>query len=182
MADNSAATKEITVVKDEHGLLFLGDPKVIKAWLDDRGLASREFATKALRTSGSAVQTAAKVSPESGRWVKLTKDSANLLEKCGKAGTIQPGVVQKSNGQIVKWLKFENPCQLFSPAMATGVVGMMTQMALEQAIQEITDYLKSIDEKVGELFKTRRTRPWLTSSGWSLRWTRPRQSGTRRAH
>lgn len=30
MADNSAATKEI-VVKDEHGLLFLGDPKEIKA-------------------------------------------------------------------------------------------------------------------------------------------------------
>ena len=66
--------------------------------------------------------------------------------------------------------------------MATGVVGMMTQMALEQAIQKITDYLKSIDEKVGELFKTRRTRPWPTSSGWSLKWTRPWQSGTRRAH
>ena len=144
MADNSANSKEITVVKDEHGLLFLGDPKEIKAWLDDRGLASREFATKALRTSGSAVQAVAKVSSESGRWVKLTKDSAKLLEKYGKAGAIQPGVVQKSNGQIIKWLRFENPSQLFSPAMAT---------ALEQAIQEITDYLKSIDEKVGDLLQ-----------------------------
>ena len=153
MAVNSAATQEITVIKDEHGLLFLGDPKEIKAWLDDRGLASREFVTKALRTGGSAVQTAAKVSSESGRWVKLTKDSAKLLEKYGKAGAIQPGVVQKSNGQIIKWLRFENPSQLFSPAMATGVAGMMTQMALEQAIQEITDYLKSIDEKVGELLQ-----------------------------
>ena len=37
--------------------------------------------------------------------------------------------------------------------MATGVAGMMTQMALEQAIQEITDYLKSIDEKVGDLLQ-----------------------------
>lgn len=67
MPDNSAATQEIAVVKDEHGLLFLGDPKEIKAWLDDRGLASREFAAKALRTGGSAVQAAAKVSSESGR-------------------------------------------------------------------------------------------------------------------
>lgn len=99
------------------------------------------------------MQTAAKVSSESGRWVKLTKDSAKLLEKYGKAGAIQPGVVQKSNGQIVKWLRFEDPRQPFSPAMATGVAGMMTQMALEQAIQEITDYLKSIDEKVGELLQ-----------------------------
>ena len=150
---SSSTTQEITVIKDEHGLLFLGNPKEIKAWLDDRGLASREFVSKALRTGGSAVQTAAKVSSESGRWVKLTKDSAKLLEKYGKAGAIQPGVVQKSNGQIVKWLRFENPSQLFSPAMATGVAGMMTQMALEQAIQEITDYLKSIDEKVGDLLQ-----------------------------
>ena len=153
MLDNSSTTQEITVVKDERGLLFLGDPKEIKTWLDDRGLASREFATKALRTGGSAVHTAAKVSSESGRWVKLTKDSAKLLEKYGRASAIQPGVVQKSNGQIVKWLRFENPSRLFSPAMATGVAGMMTQMALEQAIQEITDYLKSIDEKVGDLLQ-----------------------------
>ena len=67
MADYSATTQEITVVKDEHGLLFLSDPNEIKAWLDERGLASREFATKTLRTSGSAVQAAAKVSSESGR-------------------------------------------------------------------------------------------------------------------
>lgn len=79
--------------------------------------------------------------------MKLTKDSAKLLEKYGKVGAIQPGVVQKSNGQIIKWLRFENPSQLFSPAMATGVAGMMTQMALEQAIQEITDYLKSIERE-----------------------------------
>lgn len=153
MADGDVTTQEITVVKDEHGILFLGDSKEIKAWLDDQGLASREFATKALRTGGSVVQTAAKVSSESGRWVKLAKDSAKLLEKYGKAGGIQPGVVQKSNGQIVKWLRFETPSQLFSPAMATGVAGMMIQMALEQAIQEITDYLKDIDEKVGDLLQ-----------------------------
>lgn len=79
MPDNTATTQEITVVKDEHGILFLGDSKVLKAWLDNRGLVSREFTTKALRTGGSAVQTAAKVSSESGRWVKLTEDSAKLL-------------------------------------------------------------------------------------------------------
>lgn len=126
MPDNGTTTQEITVVKDEHGLLFLGDSKKIKTWSDDRGLASCEFVTKALKTGGSAVQTAAKVSSESGRWVKLTKDSAKLLEKHGKASGIQPGVVQKSNGQIIKWPRFENPSQLFSPAMAMGVAGMMT--------------------------------------------------------
>ena len=37
--------------------------------------------------------------------------------------------------------------------MAAGVGGMMTQMALEQAIQEITDYLAAIDEKVDDLLQ-----------------------------
>lgn len=153
MADANVPTQEISVVKDEHGLLFLGDSKEIKAWLDDQGLVSREFTTKALKTGSSVMQAAAQASSESGRWVKLTRDSAELLKKYGKTGGIQPGVVQKSNGQIVKWLKFESPSQIFSPAMATGVAGVMTQMALEQAIQEITDYLKSIDEKVGDLLQ-----------------------------
>lgn len=88
-----AATQEIAVVKGEHGLLFLGDSQEIKAWLDDRGLVSCEFAAKALRTGGFAVQAATKMSSESGRWVKLTRDSAKLLEKYGKAGAIEPGVV-----------------------------------------------------------------------------------------
>ena len=182
MAVNSAATQEITVIKDEHGLLFLGDPKELKARLNDRGLASREFATKALRAGGSVVQTAAKVSSESGRWVKLTKDSAKLLEKYGKASGIQPGVVQKSNGQIIKWLRFENSSQLFSPAMATGVAGMMTQMALEQPSKRSRTTSRASTRRSETSFKIRRIRPWLTSSGWPLRWTRPRQSGTRRVH
>lgn len=79
------------------------------------------------------------------------------MKKCGKAGGLQPGVAQKSNGQIVKWLKFENSSQLLTPAMATGVAGMMTQMAMEQAIQKITNYLARIDDKVNDLPRDQKT-------------------------
>lgn len=148
----------INVVEDEQGLLFLGDPTQIKSWLDERGLASHEFTAKAAGMVRGAAKVVESTSGASGRWVKLTKESAELVKKYGKAGGLQPGVVQKSNGQIVKWLKFENPSQLFSPAMATGIAGMMTQMAMEQAIQDITNYLARIDDKVTDLLRDQKDR------------------------
>lgn len=151
-------SQEISVVKDDQGILFLGDPREIQRFLEEHSLASREFRTKALKMGGAALQKVSDASMRSGRWVKLTKESAELVKKYGKAGGLQPGVAQATNGRIVKWLRFETPSQLFSPAMATGVAGMMTQMALEQAIQEITDYLATIDEKVNDLLQDQKDR------------------------
>ena len=42
--------------------------------------------------------------------------------------------------------------------MATGVAGLMTQMALEQAIHEITDYLAKIDGKINDLLQDQKDR------------------------
>lgn len=151
-------SQEISVIKDDQGILFLGDPREIQRFLEEHSLASREFRTKALKMGGAALQKASDASMQSGRWVKLTKESAELVKKYGKAGGLQPGVAQAANGRIVKWLRFETPSQLFSPAMATGVAGMMTQMALEQTIQEITDYLATIDEKANDLLQDQKDR------------------------
>ena len=37
--------------------------------------------------------------------------------------------------------------------MLTGISGVMVQMALEQAVSEITDYLKDIDAKLDDLLR-----------------------------
>ena len=92
---------------------------------------------------------------ESGRWVKLTKESAELVAKYGKnckKGPFQAGVVRQPNGRIIKHLKFTQPGQL-NPAMLTGISGVMAQMALEQDVSEITDYLKEIDAKLDDLLR-----------------------------
>lgn len=151
--EENETRQDITVVNDGQGLLFLGDPQAIKRWLDEQGLTSKQFTTKAIKTAGDALGSLGEAKQQSGRWVKLTKESAELVKKYGKPGTIQKGVAQNAKGRAVKWLEFYNPSQLFTPAMAAGVGGMMTQMALEQAIQEITDYLAAIDEKVDDLLQ-----------------------------
>lgn len=158
MCENNHDELAISVVEDEQGLLFLGDPTQVKCWLDEHGLTSYKFTAKAAGVARGVTKATETATNASGRWVKLTKESAELVKQYGKAGALQPGVVQKSNGQIVKWLKFEKPSQLFSPAMATGVAGMMTQMAMEQAIQEITDYLARIDDKVSDLLRDQKDR------------------------
>lgn len=104
---------------------------------------------------GKGAQAAGNAMAESGRWVKLTKESAELVAKYGKnckKGPFQAGVVRQPNGRIIKHLKFTQPGQL-NPAMLTGISGVMAQMALEQAVSEITDYLKEIDAKLDDLLR-----------------------------
>ena len=87
--------------------------------------------------------------------MKLTKESAELVAKYGtngKKGNLFSGVARRKNGNIVKHLQFTKADQL-NPAMLTGISGVMAQMALEQAVSEITDYLKEIDAKLDDLLR-----------------------------
>ena len=46
---------------------------------------------------------------------------------------------------------------LTNPAMLAGAAGIMAQLAMQQTMQEITDYLAVIDEKVDDILRDRRT-------------------------
>lgn len=156
--NNPDDTKSVTIIQDEQGIVFLGDAGTIDLWLKDEGFDSKAFTAKAIQTVSSAskgAQAAGNAMVESGRWVKLTKESAELVAKYGKnckKGPFQAGVVRQPNGRIIKHLQFTQPGQL-NPAMLTGISGVMAQMALEQAVSEITDYLKEIDAKLDDLLR-----------------------------
>lgn len=148
--DGEKDPEEISVLQDEQGIAFFGDSSAISKWLDERGISSRDIklrTARGARLAGQAIRSAADISAQSGRWVKLTRESASLVAKYGSNSAVQSGVV-RSGGKIFKHLKFEGAGSLANPALATSVAGMMTQMALEQSIQEITDYLEEIDAKI----------------------------------
>jgi hypothetical protein len=58
-------------------------------------------------------------------------------------------------GSIQKWLQIEQgPGSLMTnPAMLSGAAGIMAQVAMQQAVADITDYLATIDEKVDDVLR-----------------------------
>ncbi len=138
---NADDVQSVSIIQDEQGITFLGDAGVIDHGLRARASIPRRSRPKAVQTVSMASKGAQKASDamvESGRWVKLTKESAELVAKYGKngkKGALQAGVVRQPNGRIIKHLKFTQPGQL-NPAMLTGISGVMVQMALEQAVSK----------------------------------------------
>ena len=104
------------------------------------------------------VQAGAEIASNSGRWVKLTKESAAAVQKYGLTPTKTPGVSHAmvgKPGNIKQWIQIAKaPGKLgANPAMLAGAAGIMTQLAMQQTMDEITDYLATIDEKLDAVMR-----------------------------
>ena len=79
---------EIQLISDGEGLAVIGEPAVVDRFLASEGLvATKDFGLPALRgvmSSGAAAAEAGSgIAANSGRWVKLTRESAELVKKHG---------------------------------------------------------------------------------------------------
>ena len=156
--NNPDDTQRVTIIQDEQGIVFLGDAGTIDLWLKDEGFDSKAFTAKAVQTISSAskgAQAAGNAMAESGRWVKLTKESAELAAKYGKnckKGPFQAGVVRQPKRAHHQTFEI-HPAWATQPRFTHRCQRRMAQMALEQAVSEITDYLKEIDAKLDDLLR-----------------------------
>lgn len=149
--------QEIDVVHDAQGVAFIGDAATIDAFLQTNGLVSHDLRLDRLSTStalaAGATQVVAEVAGHSGRWVKLTSESAKALQQfppmTGSSAHVGRAVLTQ-NGKIKTILEFSTKSggMLTNPAMLAGVAGVMSQLAIQQQMSEITDYLEKIDAKL----------------------------------
>ena len=158
---------EIQMISDGDGLAVIGDPAAVERFLVAEGLASTDLGLPRLgdvmRTGAVAAQAGSEIAANSGRWVKLTKESAELVKKHGlressKTG-LKTGVVKGSKGgQVGTFVEFaKGPgAVLTNPALLAGAAGIMAQVAMQQAMNEITDYLAVIDEKVDDVLRAQK--------------------------
>ena len=51
---------------------------------------------------------------------------------------------------------------LTNPAMLAGAAGIMAQLAMQQTMDEITDYLATIDEKLDDVLRAQKEQCWRT--------------------
>lgn len=151
---------EIELISDGDGLAVIGNPTAVERFIESAGLAeldSRDLGT-ALRAGASVAQAGSEIAQQSGRWMKLTADSATKLKDVGLTPTKTPGVSHAMlgpRGSIKGWLQIETGpgAMLTNPAMLSGVAGIMAQQAMQQSMAEITEYLKVIDEKLDDVLR-----------------------------
>ena len=157
---------EIELISDGDGLVVIGKPAAVELFVASAGVPSRELdisrLTSSVAKSGSALQTASEVSANAGRWMKLTEESArvaqsaNLVQRSG--GQFVQATTRGAGGKFAKNLEFvgKPAGMLTNPAILAGVGGIMAQYAMQQTMEEITDYLAKIDAKVDDVLRAQK--------------------------
>ena len=162
---------EIQLVAEEHGLAVFGAPSVVEQFLASEGLvptgpASTGLGVGRLRgllaTGSAAAQASSEIAANSGRWVKLSEKSAKAIKKYGlressKTG-LSTGVLKGDKGQVKGFVEFvRGPgTALKNPALLAGAAGIMAQLAMQQTMDEITDYLERIDAKLDDVLQAQK--------------------------
>lgn len=155
---------ELHIFADDDGLAVFGPSELVERYMSSTGLApnaNRDIPPGQLSTflgaASAATQAGVEISQNSGRWMKLTRESARAREllpavKNSGSGNIH-AILRAKNGRFAKNLQFVNTpaVSVTNPAMLGGLSGIMQQLALEQALKEIKDYLALIDEKIEDL-------------------------------
>ncbi len=157
---------EIELVSDGTGLAVLGEPRAVELFLSSHGLASQDLGLNRLRNAfgagAVALQTGSEIAANSGRWMKLTEESWKAAQHLPKVTNSTTGysraTLRAANGQFAKNLQFlKTPgAMLTNPAMLAGAAGLMSQLAMQQQMDEITDYLAIIDEKVDDVLRAQK--------------------------
>lgn len=126
--------------------------------LSSRGLGLQRL-TSVAGTGAVLTQAGSEVAAGSGRWVKLTPESAQLVKKYGlressKTG-LSTGVVKGPKGQVKGFVEFVKAPRslLTNPAILASAGRIMAQVAMQQSMDEITDYLARIEEKVDDVLR-----------------------------
>ncbi|NYG54965.1 hypothetical protein [Nocardioides perillae] len=168
VAGNEAAERvELQVIADDDGVAVLGPPAEVERFLVAEGLVdARPLELSRLHgaasVGGAVAQAGSSIAADSGRWVKLTKESAKAIERHGlrqssKSG-LTTGVIRGPKGQVKGFVEFARGpgASLTNPAVLAGAAGIMSQLAMQQAMDEITDYLQRIDAKLDDVLQAQK--------------------------
>lgn len=158
------ATEAIELIADDDGLAVIGAPGAVERFLDSLGLLpeSKDLQLGRVFEVGAGVaQAASEVAENSGRYVKLTKESAERVREFGLMKTKTPGISHAmigDPGSIEKWIQIEGGAGslLTNPALLSGVGGLMMQLAKQSEADELKALLLRMDEKLDDLRRKER--------------------------
>jgi hypothetical protein len=174
--DDERDHAHIELISDEDGILVLGKSSAVEAFIASTGLAVRSIPSRDITTALSYSSIAAKLGGElaenSGRWVKLTKESADLAKTFGlqsKKGGGTWAMIGKP-GNVQKWLEVEKSvgAALTNPRILAGLGGLMAQLVMQQEMDEIKDKLEVIEAKLDAVIRSQTNQVLARVDGVSL--------------
>ncbi|WP_434810139.1 hypothetical protein [Microbacterium sp. bgisy189] len=158
----------IELVSDGQSLAIVGQPDDVERFMLSSGLANlpgRKLDLHRVNALGSGagavVQVGSEAAANSGRWVKLTKESAEAVKEFGLMPTKAPGVSHAmigKPGEVQKWLQIDMVGfgLLSGPFALTAIATMMQQQAMQRQMDEIVEYLHELNEKVDDILRAQK--------------------------
>ncbi|MBM6730089.1 hypothetical protein H6A14_02645 [Bifidobacterium pullorum subsp. saeculare] len=154
---------DIQIIADDYGLMVLGNSTDVTKFLEEHHLESKVVDTKIQQISafaGGTMTAFGEAAQQSGRWVQLTEDSASKIKKFGlikgKDGFFT-GVIGKGGYAGIKGnVKFVNAPGTINPMMLANIGTLMAQIALQQMMDNVTNYLEVIDQKVDDVLRAQK--------------------------
>ncbi|MEO3782853.1 hypothetical protein ABGB12_05980 [Actinocorallia sp. B10E7] len=157
---------EIQLISDDDGLAVIGDPTTVEEFLTSEGLwsSSKDLGQRLkslLGTGALMAQAGSEIAAGSGRWLKLTEESAQRVREYGLRTSsttgLSTGVLKGDWGQIGGFVEFvKGPGTLLNPTALSSVAGLMQQASKQQSMAEITAYLARIDKKIDDVLRVQR--------------------------
>lgn len=168
---------EIEAVFDGEGFALLGEAGSLDRFLTSASLPSQDLGLHRLRTAAGAgaagFEVASQAVQASGRWVKLTEKSAQAMKtmplmKGSSAGSSRAVAMDGGKTSHILEIVRTPSSMLTNPALLTGVAGLMAQLAMQQAMKEITEYLERIDAKIDDVLRAQKDAVVSTMVGAQL--------------
>ncbi|MEV4680703.1 hypothetical protein [Streptomyces kurssanovii] len=158
---------KVQLISDGDGLTVIGDPTDVEHFLASEGLLSLSKdlvgprLAALLRIGAVVARAGSEIAAHSGRWLKLTEESAHLYKKYGLMESKLPGISHAMVGKpgaIKSWLQVaEGPGSLLAnPAILSGAAGIMAQLALQHEMSEIKSHLAAIGKKVDDVIRAQK--------------------------
>jgi hypothetical protein len=167
---------EIQLISDGDGRAVIGNPTAVERFLYSVGLLSLSKDPglhrlgSVLRAEAGVAQAGSEIAANSVRWLKVTPESAQTIKDFGLMESKTPGVsyaMVGNPGSIKSWIQIENGPGSFltNPAILAGAAGIMDQLARQQEMNEIRDYLAKIDKKIDEVLRNQNYAEWAKTAG-----------------
>lgn len=156
---------DVQLISDGDGLAVIGEPSALERFLAANELPTgRDLGLERLKpvasAAAAAMQAGSVVAENQGRWVKLSERSLKLIRENGGLATnsktgLDIGTIRGAGGRFVDVVEFARGpgAYLTNPAVLSGAAGIMAQYAMQQAMDEISDYLAVIDAKVDDILR-----------------------------